>query len=70
MRPTNRYGATKMMVERLLLDCACAYGLTYTSLRYFNAAGADPSGTIGEMHDPESHLIPLLLKNATGDAPA
>ena len=65
--PTNPYGATKLTVERMLQDYASAYDLTYTSLRYFNASGADPSGSIGEMHDPESHLIPLLLKWAKGD---
>jgi UDP-glucose 4-epimerase len=58
---------TKLTVERMLQDYASAYDLTYTSLRYFNASGADPTGSIGEMHDPESHLIPLLLKRTKSD---
>lgn len=66
-RPTNPYGATKLAVERMLQDCCRAYDFNYVSLRYFNASGADPSGAIGEMHDPESHLIPLLLKTARGE---
>lgn len=66
--PTNPYGATKLAVERILQDCAAAHGLVYGSLRYFNAAGADPSGMIGEMHDPETHIIPLLLRVAAGQA--
>lgn len=64
--PTNPYGATKAVVEGLLDDCDAAYGLKYASLRYFNAAGADESGKIGEKHEPESHLIPLTLKVAAG----
>jgi UDP-glucose 4-epimerase len=65
--PTNPYGATKIAVERMLQDCDTAYGLKYVSLRYFNAAGADESGKIGERHEPESHLIPLILKTAAGE---
>ena len=65
--PTNPYGNTKLAVERMLADCNKAYGLNYTALRYFNAAGADESGEIGERHKPESHLIPLVLKVATGE---
>ena len=65
-RPTNPYGNTKLAVERMLADCKAAYGLQYMILRYFNAAGADDSGEIGEMHDPETHLIPLVLKVAAG----
>ncbi len=65
-RPTNPYGNSKLAVERMLKDCDGAFGLKYVSLRYFNAAGADKSGTIGECHDPESHLIPLILKTAAG----
>ncbi len=65
--PTNPYGTTKRMVEKILADCDAAYGLRYASLRYFNAAGAHPSGDIGERHDPESHLIPLILKVALGE---
>ena len=64
-KPTNPYGATKIAIELLLESCGHAYGLKYAALRYFNAAGADPSATIGERHDPESHLIPLILKVAT-----
>ena len=64
-KPTNPYGATKIALEHLLESCGHAYGLKYAALRYFNAAGADPSATIGERHDPESHLIPLVLKVAT-----
>ena len=62
--PTNPYGNTKLAVERMLADCDAAYGLKYTALRYFNAAGADVSGEIGELHDPETHLIPIVLKAA------
>ena len=65
--PTNPYGATKIAVERMLQDCNSAYGLKYASLRYFNAAGADESGGIGEWHEPETHLVPLILKVATGE---
>jgi UDP-glucose 4-epimerase len=64
--PTNPYGKTKLAVERLLADCDVAYGIKYMALRYFNAAGADDSGEIGELHDPETHLIPIVLKAATG----
>lgn len=67
--PTNPYGVTKLTVERLLTDCDRAYGLKYISLRYFNAAGADPGGLIGERHQPETHLIPLVLKVALGEMP-
>jgi UDP-glucose 4-epimerase len=62
-QPINPYGASKAMVERMLADAA-AYGLRSVSLRYFNAAGADPSAGIGESHNPETHLIPNLLKAA------
>lgn len=68
--PTNPYGATKLAVERMLADCATAHGLRHVSLRYFNAAGADPSGTIGERHEPETHLIPLVLQTALGERPS
>jgi UDP-glucose 4-epimerase len=64
--PTNPYGNTKLAVERMIADCDAAYGIKYAALRYFNAAGADDSGEIGEMHDPETHLIPIVLKAATG----
>ena len=63
-RPTNPYGTSKLYIEQILADCENAYGLKSMCLRYFNAAGADFSGRIGEMHNPESHLIPLILKSA------
>ena len=69
-QPTNPYGATKLAVERMLADCAAASSLRYVSLRYFNAAGADPSGLLGERHEPETHLIPLILQVATGEREA
>jgi UDP-glucose-4-epimerase GalE len=62
--PINPYGRTKLMVERMLEDFHGAYGLQSVRLRYFNAAGADPGGEIGEDHEPETHLIPLVLKTA------
>ena len=65
--PTNPYGATKLAVERLLADCAQGSSLKYVALRYFNAAGADASGKLGERHEPETHLIPLVLQVATGE---
>ncbi|MBW1841647.1 MAG: UDP-glucose 4-epimerase GalE [Deltaproteobacteria bacterium] len=65
--PSNPYGATKFTVERMLRECDAAHDLKYISLRYFNAAGADAGGQIGERHDPETHLIPLILKVATGE---
>jgi UDP-glucose 4-epimerase len=65
-RPVNPYGASKLMVERILRDFDRAYGLRSVAFRYFNAAGADPSGKIGEWHEPETHLIPLLLQTAAG----
>lgn len=68
-RPANPYGKSKLCIERILSDCEAAYGLNFISLRYFNAAGADASGRIGEMHDPESHLIPLVLKSAMSGNP-
>jgi UDP-glucose 4-epimerase len=61
LNPTNPYGESKLAVEKLLKWSDAAYGLKYISLRYFNAAGAHISGTIGEDHNPESHLIPLIL---------
>ena len=64
--PINPYGASKLMVERILKDYSEAYGLKYVVLRYFNAAGADPEGEIGENHTPETHLIPLVLDAAAG----
>lgn len=64
--PINPYGATKLMVERILQDFAPAYDLKSVSFRYFNAAGADPTGLLGEDHEPETHLIPLVLMAAMG----
>lgn len=64
--PVNPYGATKLMVERIFKDYHTAYGLQFVVLRYFNAAGADPEGEIGESHDPETHIIPLVLDAASG----
>jgi UDP-glucose 4-epimerase len=64
--PINPYGATKLMVERILGDFDRAYGLKSVIFRYFNAAGADPEGGIGEWHEPETHLIPLVLDVAVG----
>lgn len=65
-RPINPYGASKLMVERMLQDFDGAHGIKSVALRYFNAAGADPDGEIGEEHDPETHLIPLILDVALG----
>lgn len=64
--PINPYGWTKLMVERILKDYDTAYGLKSVILRYFNASGADESGIIGEWHNPETHLIPLILDAAMG----
>ena len=65
-RPISPYGRSKLMVEDILADYDAAYGLRSVCLRYFNAAGADPSGVIGECHDPETHLVPLVLRAASG----
>lgn len=64
--PTNNYGLSKLMFEQILSTYEKAYGLKSVSLRYFNAAGADPAGEIGEDHNPETHLIPLVLQAALG----
>jgi len=64
--PINPYGWTKLMVERILQDYDRAYGLKFVSLRYFNASGADPDGALGECHDPETHLIPNILRALSG----
>ncbi len=64
--PISPYGRGKLMVENILSDYSRAYNLHYVSLRYFNAAGADPNSEIGELHDPETHLIPLILDAASG----
>jgi UDP-glucose 4-epimerase len=66
MAPISPYGRTKAWVEQILRDCEGACGLRSISLRYFNAAGADPLGRIGERHDPETHLIPLAIASALG----
>lgn len=65
--PINPYGKTKLMIEQLLQDYSPAYGLSSVSLRYFNAAGADRDGELGEEHTPETHLIPNILKAAKGE---
>jgi UDP-glucose 4-epimerase len=67
--PINPYGASKLMVERILADAHRAHGLRSVALRYFNAAGADVSGEIGESHQPETHLIPNVLRAALGQGP-
>ncbi|WP_194192159.1 UDP-glucose 4-epimerase GalE [Clostridium chrysemydis] len=64
--PTNAYGESKLLVEKILRWCDSAYGIKFTTLRYFNAAGAHINGKIGEDHSPESHLIPLILQVALG----
>lgn len=66
LAPTNVYGRTKLMIEQILKDYSDSYGMHYVALRYFNAAGADESGVIGEDHMPETHLIPLVLATALG----
>lgn len=68
--PINPYGATKLFFEQVLAAYGASHGLKYAVLRYFNAAGAHASGRIGEVHDPETHLIPLALKAILGTAPA
>ncbi len=70
LRPTSPYGKSKWMVESMLADFDAAYGLNSVSLRYFNAAGADPLARIGERHNPETHLIPNLLQVASGHRPS
>ena len=65
-KPINPYGFTKLVIEQALADYAEAYGMGYAALRYFNAAGAHPDGTIGEDHEPETHLIPIVLQVALG----
>ncbi|MDB4930397.1 MAG: UDP-glucose 4-epimerase [Myxococcaceae bacterium] len=68
-RPINPYGVTKLAIEHALGAYHAAYGLRYAALRYFNAAGAEPSAGLGERHEPESHLIPLVLRVALGLRP-
>lgn len=67
--PVNPYGESKFFVERMLHWYAAAYGIRFAALRYFNAAGADPEGEIGEDHTPETHLIPLVIEVALGKRP-
>lgn len=64
--PLNPYGTSKWMIEKVLADYQVAYGLNYGVLRYFNAAGCDPETRVGELHEPETHLIPLILQVASG----
>jgi UDP-glucose-4-epimerase GalE len=66
LNPINPYGFTKLVCERMMDDFERGYGLKSVRLRYFNAAGADPTGEIGEYHEPETHLIPLILDTASG----
>ena len=68
-QPVNPYGKSKWMIEQVLTDYDLAFGLKSICLRYFNSAGADPEGQLGERHDPETHLIPLLLQVASGRKP-
>lgn len=65
--PINPYGRTKLMMEQIMADYEIAYGLKYAALRYFNAAGADAQSEFGEEHDPETHLVPLVLKAIKGE---
>jgi UDP-glucose 4-epimerase len=67
--PINPYGESKLVIERILASYERAYGLKYACLRYFNAAGADPEAGLGERHDPETHLIPIILEAALGKRP-
>jgi UDP-arabinose 4-epimerase len=67
--PINPYGFTKLAIERALADYGHAYGLRYAAMRYFNAAGADPDGDLGERHDPETHAVPLAIFAALGRGP-
>ena len=69
LRPINPYGANKLEVEKLLTQTGTSHGLPWVALRYFNAAGSDPDGEIGEEHDPETHLIPLVIKAALRGTP-
>ena len=66
-RPINPYGRTKWMIEQILRDYDAAYGLKHAVLRYFNACGADPDGEVGEWHEPETHLIPIVLEACAGN---
>ena len=66
-KPINPYGKSKLMVEEMLKDFDSAYGLKYISFRYFNAAGHDPEGELSERHDPETHLLPIVIRAANGE---
>ena len=68
--PISPYGKSKLMVEEILRDFDVAHGLKYVSLRYFNAAGNDPEGELSERHDPETHLLPIVLQAANGQRPS
>lgn len=68
-KPINVYGKTKLMMEQIMADYEAAYGLKYVALRYFNASGADAQGELGESHNPETHLIPLVLKAIKSEIP-
>jgi UDP-arabinose 4-epimerase len=68
--PVNPYGYSKLVAERMLKDVEAAHGIRYVAMRYFNAAGADPDGELGELHQPETHLIPLVLFAAMGREPS
>jgi UDP-arabinose 4-epimerase len=68
--PINPYGESKLQVERFLAWYGAAHGLEWVALRYFNAAGCDPAGELGELHDPETHLLPLAIRAALGKGPA
>ncbi|HSR55355.1 MAG TPA: NAD-dependent epimerase/dehydratase family protein, partial [Alphaproteobacteria bacterium] len=70
LNPINPYGFTKLVVERMLIDFQNAYGIRWAALRYFNAAGADPDGELGERHEPETHAIPLAIMASLGSGPA
>jgi UDP-glucose-4-epimerase GalE len=67
LRPINPYGETKLMIERMLDWYGRLHGLRWAALRYFNAAGADPDGELGEVHEPETHIVPLLVQAARGE---
>lgn len=69
-QPVNPYGYAKLVAERMLKDVEAAHGIRHVALRYFNAAGADPDGELGELHEPETHLIPLVLFTALGRQPS
>jgi UDP-glucose-4-epimerase GalE len=70
LAPINPYGRSKLMVEQALVDASAAHGMRSVSLRYFNASGAHPSGEIGELHEPETHLIPRAMMAANGEIDA